>query len=86
MLTILDIKNVFEYLSNLNYCNLTDRQTSTTTVIPEQNFNLLINFDDGKNLLIKQEIHNDRGQPIQTQLVSSNSNLSQLVSICPSHI
>ena len=62
MPTILDINNVFEYLSNLNYCNLTDRQTTTTTVIPAKNFNLLINFVDGRNLLIKQEIHNARGQ------------------------
>lgn len=62
MPTILDINNVFEYLNNLNYCNLTDRDTSTVTAISAKNFNLLINFADGRNLLIKQEIHNDRGQ------------------------
>lgn len=60
--TILNTNNVFEYLSNLNYCNLIDRQTSITTVIPAKNFNLLINFEDGRNLLIKQELFNDRGE------------------------
>ncbi len=60
--TILDSNNVFEYLNNLKYCNLTDRDTSIVTVIAAKNFNLLINFADGRNLLVKQEIHNDRGQ------------------------
>jgi serine/threonine protein kinase len=60
--TILDISNVFEYLHNLKYCNSTDRDTSIVTVIPAKNFNLLINFIDGRNLLIKQEIHNNQKQ------------------------
>ncbi len=60
--TILDVSNVFEYLNNLKYCNLIDRDTSVVTLIPAKNFNLLINFADGRNLLIKQEIHNNRGQ------------------------
>jgi hypothetical protein len=31
-------------------------------VITAKNFNLLISLNDGTNLLVKQEIHNDRGQ------------------------
>jgi hypothetical protein len=62
MITILDTDNVFEYLTNLNYCSIADRSTSTVSVIPAKNFNLLITFADGKNLLIKQEIHNSQGK------------------------
>ena len=62
MPTILDTDNVFEYLTALDYCNLADRDTSKVNIIPAKNFNLLISFTDGKNLLIKQEPHDDRGQ------------------------
>ncbi len=62
MTTILDTENVFEYLSGLNYCNLADRDTSQVTITHGKNFNLLISFADGKNLLIKQEIYNQQGE------------------------
>lgn len=62
MITILDTDNVFEYLTDLNYCSNDDRSTSKVSVISAKNFNLLITFADGKNLLIKQEIHNSQGQ------------------------
>ncbi len=62
MATILDTDNVFEYLTALTYCCSADRHTSRVTVIPAKNFNLLITFADGRNLLIKQELHNDRGE------------------------
>jgi serine/threonine protein kinase len=62
MPTILDTDNVFEYLTALNYCDLTDRATSTVTVIPAKNFNLLITFANNQNLLIKQEIHDSNGK------------------------
>jgi serine/threonine protein kinase len=62
MATILDTNNVFEYLTALKYCNVVDRDTSQVTVIPAKNFNLLITFADGRNLLIKQELHDDRGE------------------------
>ena len=58
----LDTANVFEYLATLNYCQLSDRGTSKVTVIPAKNFNVLVAFEDGKNLLVKQEIHNNQGQ------------------------
>jgi 5-methylthioribose kinase len=65
MVTILDTGNVFEYLAALDYCKIADRDTSKVTIISAKNFNLLITFADGKNLLVKQELHNDRGQTKQ---------------------
>lgn len=62
MATILDTNNIFEYLSDRNYCTLTDRAVSKITAIPAKNFNLLINFADNNNLLIKQEPHNCEGE------------------------
>lgn len=62
MTTILDTNNIFEYLSDRNYCNLLDRDSSKITSIPAKNFNLLINFADDKNLLIKQEPHDCDGE------------------------
>ncbi len=62
MTTILDTDNVFEYLSDLNFCALTDRAASKVTAIPAKNFNLLINFGDNNNLLIKQEPHDCDGE------------------------
>jgi hypothetical protein len=62
MTTILDTNNIFEYLSDRNYCNLADRAVSKVTAIPAKNFNLLINFADDNNLLIKQEPHDCDGE------------------------
>lgn len=58
----LDTDNIFEYLAALKYCRISDRDSSTITVITAKNFNLLISLSDGRNLLVKQEIHNARGQ------------------------
>lgn len=88
MTTILDTENVFEYLAKLNYCIVSDRATSKTTVIPAKNFNLLISFIDGRNLLIKQEIYNDRGETAgefwsawhMKQTIESFPNLQQRIS------
>jgi 5-methylthioribose kinase len=62
MKIILDTDNIFEYLARLNYCNLADRATSQMTIIDAKNFNILVALADGRNLLVKQELHNDRGQ------------------------
>jgi thiamine kinase-like enzyme len=62
MSTILDTDNIFEYLANLNYCNITDRDTSKITIVPAKNFNLLIALANGTHLLVKQELHNNRGE------------------------
>jgi serine/threonine protein kinase len=62
MTIILDTQNVFEYLMALNYCSLADVAASQITIISAKNFNLLIRFGDGKNLLVKQEVSNDRGE------------------------
>lgn len=59
---ILDTYNVFEYLTALNYCQLADRDTSKITLISAKNFNLLIAFTNGRNLLIKQERHDYQGK------------------------
>jgi 5-methylthioribose kinase len=59
---ILDTDNVFEYLADLNYCQIADRENTQTTLIPAKNFNLLLKFDDGKTLLVKQENRDYRGQ------------------------
>jgi hypothetical protein len=39
MPTILETDNVFEYLHTLNYCDLSDRNTSDIVLIPAKNFN-----------------------------------------------
>jgi hypothetical protein len=62
MKIILDTQNVFEYLTALKYCQLTDRDSSEVKLIPAKNFNLLISFVDGEILLVKQELSNDRGE------------------------
>lgn len=62
MKIILDTDNIFEYLDTLNYCNKEEKNTSKITIINAKNFNLYISFKDGKNLLIKQEIHDFTGE------------------------
>ncbi len=62
MTIILDTQNVLEYLTALNYCELIDRGNSEVKLIPAKNFNLLISFADGRNLLVKQELSNDRDE------------------------
>ncbi len=70
MSIILDTENVFEYLSELNYCNLIDsseerlrqRDLSRVTITHGKNFNLLISLSDGNKLLVKQEIHDRSGE------------------------
>jgi Phosphotransferase enzyme family len=62
MSIILDTHNVFEYLATLNYCQIEDRETSEIVLISAKNFNLLINFADGKSLLVKQERSNLKGR------------------------
>jgi Phosphotransferase enzyme family len=58
----IDSNNVFEYLAEKNYCELVDRDTSKTKTVNAKNFNLAIEFSDGRHLLVKQERHNDRGE------------------------
>ena len=58
----LDTNNIFEYLATLNYGQVSDRDNSKVTVISAKNFNVLIAFKDGQNLLVKQELHNNCGQ------------------------
>lgn len=58
----LDTDNVFEYLTTLEYAQVSDRDTSKVAVIPAKNFNVLITFKDGQNLLVKQELHNNCGE------------------------
>lgn len=55
MRTILDTSNVFEYLAKIKYCDLADCNTSKIAIINAKNFNLAIEFSDGRHLLVKQE-------------------------------
>jgi Phosphotransferase enzyme family len=59
---ILDTDNVFKYLADLNYCQIADRENIEVTLIPAKNFNLLLTFNDGKTLLVKQENRDYCGQ------------------------
>jgi Phosphotransferase enzyme family len=61
---ILDTDNVFEYLAKLDYCTVAERELSRRTIISAKNFNLAIEFADGKNLLVKQELHNSQGETL----------------------
>jgi hypothetical protein len=61
---ILDTDNVFDYLVQLDYCSIAERQTSQMTIISAKNFNLAISFADGKNLLVKQELYNPQGETL----------------------
>ncbi len=62
MKNILDTDNVFDYLARIEYCNVSAKDTSKISVIDAKNFNLAIEFSDGRHLLVKQERHNDRGE------------------------
>jgi hypothetical protein len=62
MKTILDTNNVFEYLARIEYCNISAKDTSKISIINAKNFNLAIEFSDGRQLLVKQERHNDLGE------------------------
>jgi serine/threonine protein kinase len=62
MTIILDTDNVFEYLADLNYCNLADRATSQVKVLPAKNFNLWIKFSNDSHLSIKQEVRDFQGK------------------------
>ena len=62
MTTILDTDNVFTYLADLGYCQIVDRENIQIDLIPAKNFNLLLTFANGKSLLVKQELHDDRSQ------------------------
>lgn len=62
MKIILDADNVFEYLDNLNYCQIAERSNIEVTLVPAKNFNLLLTFSDGRTLLVKQENRDYSGQ------------------------
>jgi Phosphotransferase enzyme family len=62
MKTILDTDNVFTYLADLGYCQIVDRENVQIDLIPAKNFNLRLTFGNSKSLLVKQELHDDRGQ------------------------
>ena len=81
MATILDTDNVFDYLAQLNYCTLADRQTSQITVIPAKNFNLKIAFTDGRTLLVKQELYHNQEQTLGEFFAAWR--IKQLVKVFP---
>ncbi|AFY91794.1 phosphotransferase [Chamaesiphon minutus] len=62
MKIVLDTDNVFTYLAKLKYCTNLAKDTSKTLIISAKNFNIAIEFEDGRHLLVKQEILNDCGE------------------------
>ncbi|MBD2361873.1 aminoglycoside phosphotransferase family protein [Anabaena minutissima FACHB-250] len=59
---ILSSQNVFEYLNSLKLCTPDEQSFSKVELKAAKNFNLLINFPEGRKLLVKQERHNPEGK------------------------
>lgn len=62
MTFILNSHNVFDYLITQWLCNHSEQPPSKIEPLAAKNFNLLLNFLDGRKLLVKQERHNQEGK------------------------
>ncbi|MDJ0737396.1 MAG: aminoglycoside phosphotransferase family protein [Nostocaceae cyanobacterium] len=62
MTFILNSQNIFEYLIKHNFCNQSEQKDSNLKPIDAKNFNLLVTFPDNRQLLVKQERHNQEGK------------------------
>jgi len=62
MTFILNSHNVFDYLITQGLCNQSEQPPSKIEPLAAKNFNLLLNFLDGRKLLVKQERHNQEGK------------------------
>ncbi len=58
---LLNSHNVFDYLSDRNLCNSSDKGLSKIESLSAKNFNLLITLPDCNKLLVKQERHDLEG-------------------------
>ncbi|MBN3905578.1 MAG: aminoglycoside phosphotransferase family protein [Nostoc sp. NMS1] len=62
MVFLLSYQNIFEYLVGEALCTLEQKALNRTELKVAKNFNLLVNLQDGRNLLVKQERHNPEGK------------------------
>jgi 5-methylthioribose kinase len=62
MTLFLNSQNVFEYLVEQSLCTHSEKDLSKVELKVGKNFNLLLNLQDGRKLLIKQERHNQEGK------------------------
>jgi hypothetical protein len=59
---LLSSQNVINYLIDQGICQREDGENSSIEIKPAKNFNLLLTLADGRQLLVKQEPHNDKGE------------------------
>ena len=59
---LLNSHNVFDYLSEANLCNSSEKNISEVEPLAAKNFNLLVTFPDSRKLLVKQERHDLEGK------------------------
>ncbi len=59
---LLNSHNVFDYLSERNLCNSSEKNISEVEPLAAKNFNLLVTFPDSRKLLVKQERHDLEGK------------------------
>lgn len=59
---LLNSSNVFDYLSDRDFCSDSERDKSQVEPLAAKNFNLLVTLSDRRKLLVKQERHNLEGK------------------------
>ncbi len=62
MTFLLNSHNVFDYLVEQGLCNQSEQSPSKIEPVVAKNFNLLLTFANGRQLLVKQERHNQEGK------------------------
>lgn len=62
MTFLLNSQNVFEYLTRHNLCIQEEKDLIEIESKIAKNFNLLLSLCDGRQLLVKQELHNSQGK------------------------
>jgi hypothetical protein len=62
MIFLLSSQNIFEYLVEQALCTQEQKALNRTELKVAKNFNLLLSLQDGRNLLVKQERHNQEGK------------------------
>ena len=62
MVFTLSSQNVFDYLNERNLCSSDDGAPAQVELVAAKNFNLLVSWPSGRQLLVKQERHDQDGQ------------------------
>lgn len=62
MTFLLSSQNIFHYLFRQEVCTQKETDLSQVEQKFAKNFNLLLNLQDGRKLLVKQERHNQEGK------------------------